>query len=120
MYVDIYQTFLYEKDVTRSILKKNLTGLNWEFSFSQIGCLTKSKELSLLYLPIAREKNRWIYAFAKGIPAKWYANSLNQDLNLDYHHGKWTWQSLHQECLHVMYIFTQSLHHKQEVTNINF
>ena len=39
---------------TRSISKRSLTGLNWEFSFSWTSCLTKAEELSLpYYLPIA-------------------------------------------------------------------
>ena len=39
---------------TRSIFKRNLTGLNSEFSFSLTSCLTKAEELSLsYYLPIA-------------------------------------------------------------------
>ena len=39
---------------TRSIFKQSLTGLNSEFSFSKISCLTKAEELSLpYYLPIA-------------------------------------------------------------------
>ncbi len=39
---------------TRLILKRSLTGLNSEFSFSQTSCLTKAEEPSLpYYLPIA-------------------------------------------------------------------
>ena len=39
---------------TRSIFKRSLTGLNSEFSFSQISCLTNAEEHSLpYYLPIA-------------------------------------------------------------------
>ena len=39
---------------TRSIFKQSLTGLNSEFSFSLISCLTKAEEPSLsYYLPIA-------------------------------------------------------------------
>ena len=39
---------------TRSILKRSLTGLNSEFSFSLTSCLTKPEEPSLpYYLPIA-------------------------------------------------------------------
>ena len=39
---------------TRSILKRSLTGLNSEFSFSETSCLTKAEEISLpYYLPIA-------------------------------------------------------------------
>ena len=39
---------------TRSILKRSLTGLNSEFSFSETSCLTKAEEPSLpYYLPIA-------------------------------------------------------------------
>ena len=34
---------------TKSIFKRNLTGLNSEFSFSQTGCHTNFKELSLPY-----------------------------------------------------------------------
>ena len=34
---------------TRSTSKQNTAGLNSEFSFSETGCLTKAKELSLLY-----------------------------------------------------------------------
>ena len=38
----------------RSILKRSLTGLNSEFSFSLTSCLTKAEEPSLpYYLPIA-------------------------------------------------------------------
>ena len=38
---------------TRSILKRSLTGLNSEFSFSMTSCLTKAEEPSLpYYLPI--------------------------------------------------------------------
>ena len=39
---------------TRSIFKRNLTGLNSQFSFSLTSCLTKAEEPSLsYYLPIA-------------------------------------------------------------------
>ena len=39
---------------TRSICKRNLTGLHSEFSFSKTNCLTKAEETSLpYYLPIA-------------------------------------------------------------------
>ena len=42
---------------TGSIFKQSLTGLNSEFSFSLIGCLTKAEEPSLpCYLPIAEER----------------------------------------------------------------
>ena len=42
---------------TRSIFKRSLTGLNSEFSFSYISCLTKAEEPSLpYYLPIAGGK----------------------------------------------------------------
>ena len=41
----------------RVVLKRSLTGLNSEFSFSTIGCHTKVKVLSLpYYLPIARAR----------------------------------------------------------------
>ena len=46
---------------TRSIFKQILTGLNSEFSFSKISCLTKVKEPSLpYYLPIAEG---WLIEF---------------------------------------------------------
>ena len=47
---------------TRSIFKCSLTNLNSDFSFSQIGCQTKVKKLSLFYsLSIAgREIVGWI------------------------------------------------------------
>ena len=42
---------------TRSIFKRSLTGLNSQFSFSKICCLTKAEELNLSYcLPIAGGK----------------------------------------------------------------
>ena len=50
-YVFMYlSTPQHEYDVTKDqFFKQSLTGLNSEFSFSKIGCLTKAKELSLLY-----------------------------------------------------------------------
>ena len=42
---------------TRPIFKQSLTGLNSEFSLSQISCLSKAKQPSLLYyLPIAAKR----------------------------------------------------------------
>ena len=44
-------------DLTRSIFKRSLTGLNSEFSFSLTRCLTKAEEISLpYYFPIAGKR----------------------------------------------------------------
>ena len=47
-------------------------GLNSEFSFSGIGCLSKGKESSL---------PSWIHTFLKSLSTKWNANSPIQYLN---------------------------------------
>ena len=41
------------QDMTQGQFKQSLAGLNSEFSFSSISCLTKAEEPSLSYLPIA-------------------------------------------------------------------
>ena len=53
--IHIYPTPPLEQDMTRGqFFKRNLTGLNSEFSFSLTGCLTKDEEPSLpYYLTIA-------------------------------------------------------------------
>ena len=59
----------------RSIFKRSLTGLNSEFSFSQINCLTKAEEPSLpYYLPIAGGRIIGFIPFPKGISAMWNAS----------------------------------------------
>ena len=63
------QPLYHGQDVTHGqFFKRNKADLNSEFSFSETGCLTKAKELSLsYYLPIGVwEKNRWIHALPKG------------------------------------------------------
>ena len=53
---------------TRSIFKPSTTGLNSEFSFSQTGCLTKTKEISLLYyLAIAVGRIDGLISFPKAL-----------------------------------------------------
>ena len=44
-------------DKMKYMIKRNPAGLNSDFFFSYIGCLTKARNLSLLYnLPIVREE----------------------------------------------------------------
>ena len=52
--------FIYPMSPPWTVCDKwNKAGLNSEFSFSEIGCLIKSKESSLhYYLPIAGEKKK--------------------------------------------------------------
>ena len=51
------------------------------FYFNLTGCLTKTKEPSLLYYLLVAES---IHAFLKSIYAKWNANNLIQYLNTGY------------------------------------
>ena len=64
--------------------------LVWKFSFSEISCLTKAKEPSLLYYLFKGEKRR-NRASLKGISTKWNTNSLIQVLNLDYQFNFLQW-----------------------------
>ena len=64
MYMEIYIILFTNPSAragydTRSIFKRNFTGLNSEFSFSKTSCLTKGEDHSLsYYLSIAGE---WSY-----------------------------------------------------------
>ena len=58
--------------------KWNTAGLNLEFFFSYIGCLSKTKEPSLSdYLPITGRSGFMPFF-------KWNTNSLTKGLNMDY------------------------------------
>ena len=55
-----------------NFLKRSLTGLNSDFSFSKTSCLTKAEEPSLsYYLPIAGGRIIGFIPFPKGISAMW-------------------------------------------------
>ena len=72
-------TPLLGQDMTQGqFLKRSLTGLNLEFSFSKSSCLTKAEEPSLpYYLPISGGRIIGFIPFS----AMWNAISLVQDLN---------------------------------------
>ena len=64
-------TRIWQRYDTRSIFKQSKSGLNSEFSYSPIDCLTKAKEPSLpYYIFRAGEENRWIHTFPEGISTK--------------------------------------------------
>ena len=78
----IYPTPPLGQDMTQGQFKQSLTGLNLEFSFSEISCLAKAEEPSLPYYFIhSWRENIWIHTFPKGISALWNTISLVQDLN---------------------------------------
>ena len=56
----VFTTTLHMQNVTqRQSLRKNLTGLNSNLSFSKTGCHTRFKDLSqCYYLPIAGERKK--------------------------------------------------------------
>ena len=88
IHISIYMHLLnpsIEQDVTQGqFLKWNSIGLNSEFSFSLIACLTKVKEPSLhYYLFVADKRIVWFIPFPKVLVPMWNANSPVQDLNLD-------------------------------------
>ena len=57
---------------TRSIFKQSKVGLNSQFSFSLIGCLTKVKEPNLpYYLYIAGKEKKWIHSIPRALAWKW-------------------------------------------------
>ena len=61
----------------RSIFKRILPGFNSEFSFSQTGCHTKSKEPSLIYcFTHSGKENSSMHTFPKRITSMRTANRL--------------------------------------------
>ena len=69
-----------------------LSSLYSEFFFFCAGCLTKAKELSLLYCLLMAGMEEWsIHTFLKGISANSNVNSFIQDLNLSrqFHFPQW-------------------------------
>ena len=48
---------------TMSLFKRSKTGLNWKFSFSKTGCLTKAKENSVMYHSSIGGGREWFMPF---------------------------------------------------------
>ena len=89
---------------TRSIIKRSLTGLNTEFSFSLIRCNTKVKSALKIYHNW--RENSWIHAFSKCISTTWNSNRLLMDLNWGCRFHFLRWYQLHdgrlpKVCVHV-------------------
>ena len=88
---------------TRSILKRSLTGLNSEFSFSYTSCLTEGwRNQSVLLFTHSWRENNWINTFPKGISAMWNVIRLIQDLN-SYQRVHFLWRSSLHYCSFLKY-----------------
>ena len=76
------QLLCHWEDVTQDQFLSRVL-LAWtQFSFSLASCLTKAKELGLLYsLPITVGRRDELMPFSKGINTKWNANSHVLELN---------------------------------------